>query len=65
MFCDSCAAEPATIDHLDLSGGESVLKRLCRRCADLERAQWNAERRRRPALLEPRKTLVQPGIKAA
>lgn len=44
MYCDSCAAEPASYDHLDLSGGETVFKRLCRRCADADLARWAAEK---------------------
>jgi protein-arginine kinase activator protein McsA len=51
MFCDHCAAEPATVDHLDLSGPEPEFRRLCRPCADAERERWNAENRRRPSLL--------------
>jgi protein-arginine kinase activator protein McsA len=53
MSCDQCAAEPAGFDHLDLSGSEPVFKRLCRACADAERARWAAERRRKPAGLAP------------
>lgn len=53
MYCDNCAAEPASYDHLDLSQGEAVFKRLCKRCGDVERAQWDAERQRRPPRVAP------------
>jgi protein-arginine kinase activator protein McsA len=53
-ICDVCAAEPAPFDHLDLSGGEAVFKRLCQACGDAEKASWDAEQKRRPPrLLSP------------
>jgi protein-arginine kinase activator protein McsA len=53
MFCDDCAVEPATIDHLDLSVGDAHLRRLCGRCAEIERTRWNAERLQKPIGLVP------------
>lgn len=44
MICDNCAAEPASFDHLDVSGPEAVFKRLCQDCGDVEKARWDAEK---------------------
>ena len=62
MFCDDCAVEPATIDHLDLTGPEAHLRRLCPACAERERLRWQAER-----LLQPQGLVAaaQPDRRAA
>ena len=48
IACDHCAANEALVDHLDLTLHQGQLKRLCRACADLEKARWDRERGREP-----------------
>jgi hypothetical protein len=48
IACDHCTVEAAVIDHLDLTRHEGQLQRLCRRCADAEKARWDRERGRGP-----------------
>jgi hypothetical protein len=48
IACDHCAVEEAVIDHLDLTRHEGQLQRLCRPCADAEKARWDQDRARGP-----------------